>query len=263
MLTRMDWSRPGRIAVVSAALIAAVSLPRMVAADEPAVKPPPSRIANSQLTLRLDPVQGRATVIDIAEPMLTVLTAAHFLSGEDVGKTIRIIREGYLKGRVVAVSRNPGYRTIRSRSSQEESTFGTLGVDTAIALIRLELNDGDERMQFERIRAAELAAGPIPSRPNQVLTVNIVDQTGQEHVVPAGNHLNPKCLAWGRRNYDTRRGDSGAGVFVMRRTASGEPSPLLIGTVSQTDDRGGIASLASHGEPWLEKALAERPDSSR
>ena len=46
----------------------------------------------------------------------------------------------------------------------------------------------------------------------------------------------------------------------MRRMASGEPSPLLIGTVSQTDDRGGIASLASHGEPWLEKALTERPD---
>ena len=51
----------------------------------------------------------------------------------------------------------------------------------------------------------------------QILSVHIVDQYDQEHVVRAGNHLNPRCLAWGKQNYDTQRGDSGSGVFLFAR----------------------------------------------
>ena len=39
----------------------------------------PAPDPQTQLTLRLDPLQGRATVIAIAEQTLTIVTAAHFL----------------------------------------------------------------------------------------------------------------------------------------------------------------------------------------
>ena len=226
-------------------------------AAEPA-KPGPPRIVETQLTLRLNPMQGRATVIEVEDHTLVIVTAAHFLAADDVGKPIQIHHEANLTGRLVAVARNPGFRPIRSRTTDEESAFGTLGVDTAIAVITLELKSEAERRVFEKIRPAEMTLAPVPSAPNQLLTVNIVDQFGEEHAVRAGNHLNPKCLAWGRRNYDTQRGDSGAGVFLMRKTPEGETTPVLIGNVSQTDDRGGIASLSSRGEPWVSQALTER-----
>ena len=41
--------------------------------------------------------------------------------------------EGRLRGRLVAVTRNPGFRLVRSRTSDEPSASGTLGVDTAVA----------------------------------------------------------------------------------------------------------------------------------
>jgi hypothetical protein len=41
----------------------------------------------------------------------------------------------------------------------------------------------------------------------------------------------------------------------MEKTADGEPWPVLIGNISQIDDRGGIASLAYRKDPWIEKAL--------
>jgi hypothetical protein len=226
-------------------------------AAEPA-KPGPPGIVETQLTLRLNPMQGRATVIEISDQTLTIVTAAHFLAADDVGKPIQIHHDGNLTGRLVAVARNPGFHPIRSRATDEEMAFGTLGVDTAVAVITLDLRSDAERRVFEKIRAADMTLMPVPNVPNQILTVNIVDQNDEEHVVRAGNHLNPKCLAWGRRNYDTQRGDSGAGVFVMRKTSEGETVPVLIGNVSQTDDRGGIASLASRGEQWVNQALTEQ-----
>jgi hypothetical protein len=227
------------------------------AAESP-LPPEPPRIAETQLTLRVNPVQGRATVIRLSEDTLTVVTAAHFLSAEDVGKLVQIQNQfaGRLAGSLVSVVRNPAFRTIRSRESNEELAFGTLGVDTAVAVLKVDLRPKGAHLGFAKIRAAELSPVPITNGLNQVLTVNIVDQQGEEHVVRAGNHLNPKCLAWGRRGYDTQRGDSGAGVFLLRKSTDGKTWPILIGNVSQSDPRGGIGSLTSRGEPWIEKALA-------
>jgi hypothetical protein len=42
----------------------------------------------------------------------------------------------------------------------------------------------------------------------------------------------------------------------MRNTPEGEPRPILIGVVSQTDDRGAIGSLIHRDEPWIEDTLA-------
>jgi hypothetical protein len=208
------------------------------------------------LTLKLAPVQGRATVIAIAEDALTAMTAAHFISDEDVERTILIQwQEVPFSGRVVSVARNPHFRPIRSRTSSGFSTSGTLGVDTAVVVIKVDLPDDGQRLAFEKIKAADLTTRFIPGSSGQILPVHIVDQLGEEHVVRAGNHLNPKCLAWGRQNYEARPGDSGAGLFVMLKTPEGEPQPLLIGNVSQTDDRGAIGSLTQRHEPWIEDIL--------
>jgi hypothetical protein len=236
-------------------LLLAASVLAAAGAEPPDARGP-SSIQPTQLTLRLDPMQGRATVIGISEETLTIMTAAHFLAPEDVGRTILIRGVGSLRGELLAVTRNPGFQVQRSRTSPEPSAFGTLGVDTAIAVIKVQLRRESERRAFAQIRSAELTSEPIPGRAREILTVNIVDQSGREHVVRAGNHLNPKCLAWGRQGYDTQRGDSGAGVFYLRKTPDGESRPILIGNVAQTDDRGGLATLVSRGEGWVRIASA-------
>ena len=228
-----------------------------VGAADVAPKAVPPSISATQLTLRLDAVQGQATVIEEADATLTVVTAAHFLTPADVGKTLAIHHQnGNLKGAVAAVATNPGYRAFRSRMLPASATYGTLGVDTAIADIRVELPTPQARALFEAIEPAGLTAHPIPLGRDRILSVRIVDQFGAEHTVRAGNHLNPKCLAWGRRSYDVRRGDSGAGVFLLAKTPEGAAAPILIGNVSQVDDRGGIASLIDPHADWVEKALA-------
>src|SRR4051794_41932751 len=81
----------------------------------------PPRIAETQVTLRLDPLQGRATVIAVSDRTLTVLTAAHFLSAADVGKAVLIRRpEGELRGHLSAVTPNPGFP--RSRTGKPYET---------------------------------------------------------------------------------------------------------------------------------------------
>jgi hypothetical protein len=221
-------------------------------------QPSPSPIADTQVTLRIIPLQGRATVIAIDGPALTVVTAAHVLTPDDLGRFIHLRhRDRPLSGRVTAVWRNPGFHPVRSRSNpHERSADGTLGVDTAIAVIAIDLVGAADRRVFEQIRAADIAPQPIPGRSGQLVPVHIVDQNGEEHVLRAGNQLNPKSLAWGRRSFDTQRGDSGAGVFALARKAEGEPWPILIGVVSQTDDRGAIATVIHRHEPWIEEALA-------
>ena len=225
------------------------------------VRPP--QIIETQLTLRLVPMQGRATVIAIADETLTILTAAHFLAPEDVGRTIQVQQEAPLRGRLVAVTRNPSFRQLRSRNSNAPSAFGTLGVDTAIATIKVNLGSENERRALAKIRTADLTRDPLPNSDRQALSVHIVDQFGVEHTTRAGNHLNPRCLAWGKQSYDTQRGDSGAGVFLIRPTPEGQPVPILIGSVAQTDERGGIASLASRNERWIEKAITGLPAESK
>jgi hypothetical protein len=245
---------------LSLLLLSVAAAARGFAADQPE-KPP--AIAATQLTLRLVPLQARATVIAIAEETLTVLTAAHFLGPEDVGRNIQVEKGGVLRGRLLAVTRNPGFRQLRSRQTDEPSSFGILGVDTAVATISVDLRGQRARRAFSTIRAAELARERILSNSGQVVSVHIVDQFDKEHVVRAGNHLNPRCLAWGRQSYDTQRGDSGAGVFFVRKTSEGEDRPILIGNVSQTDARGGFATLAYGSERWIEKALETPPAEPR
>jgi hypothetical protein len=230
------------------------------AADR-AEKPPP--IATTQLTLQLVPVQARATVIAIASETLTILTAAHFLSPEDVGRTIQIVKGVSLRGKVVAVARNPAFRQLRSRQSNEPSPFGTMGVDSAVATIKVDLRGARAQQAFAAIRAVELVRDPILSNSGQMLYVHIVDQFDREHVIRASNHQNPRCLVWGRQSYDTQRGDSGAGVFFMRKNSDGEEWPILIGNVSQTDARGALASLAYGSERWVRKALEAAREESR
>src|SRR5262249_22640057 len=158
-----------------------------------------------------------------------------------------------------AVVPNPEFPRSRSGKPYETPAREAVGVDTAIASIAVDVHGGGAPRIFLAIRPAELAPHPVPGSAAQVLTAHIVDPDGREHVVRAGNHLNPKCLAWGRRQYGTRRGDSGAGVFIVRRTPEGRPWPVLIGSVSQVDGRGGIASLAHRDLPWLARAIGGRP----
>jgi hypothetical protein len=249
VITRMVQSR------IVWFLLALVSAQDGHADRAPARVAPP--ITETQLTLQVPPYRGQATVIAISGESLTVLTAAHFLGEDAVGKAIRIPRkEGTLAGRVAAVARNPKFHPIRSRNPQDASAYGTLGVDSAIVTMKLDLNGERDRRSFAKIRPADLTREPISSGAVVIVPVHIVDQTGKEHVVRAGNHLNPKCLAWGRRNYDVQRGDSGAGVFLARKTSDGDSQLVLIGNVSQTDDRGGIASLASRTDAWIDETLA-------
>lgn len=223
----------------------------------PAQTPP--RILETQLTLRLGPVQGRGTVIAVADDTLTVITAAHFVSVDAAGKTVLVRRnEGDLIGRVMAATPNPNFHMDRSGKPSEDPARGTVGVDTAVVIIKVDLRGEGGYRVFRTIKPADMTPHPIPGGPNQILIVHIVDQFGEEHVVRAGNHLNSKCLAWGRRGYDTRPGDSGAGVFVIRNRADGEPRLTLIGTVSQSDGRGGIASLAHRNDPWIERAVGQK-----
>ena len=94
-------------------LLAGVGAP--AGAEDPPEKPTASQIPQTQLTLRLNPLQGRATVVAIAEQTLTIVTAAHFLSPVDVGRTILIQGQVPLAGRLEAVTRNPGFQPLRSR----------------------------------------------------------------------------------------------------------------------------------------------------
>src|SRR4051812_27059930 len=254
MVTGMRESRIVGVVVFLSGVIAA-------RAQEPVPKPPPAppSINETQLTLRIHPVQGRGTVIAVADGVMTIVTAAHVLAASDVGRPILIQQQGRLSGRVVSVTRNPGFRQVRSRNPNERPTDGTVGVDTAVVTVAVDLQHEGERQLFQRIRPADLSERAIPGGPDQILPVRIVDQFGEEHSLRAGNHLNPKCLVWGKRGFDTRPGDSGAGVFVLTRSPSGESRPVLIGVVSQTDERGAIATVVHRDEPWLEEALGRLP----
>jgi hypothetical protein len=220
----------------------------------------PPRIAETQVTLQAKAVKGRGTVVAVADEVLTVVTAAHFLAHSDVGQTIVVQQrpDRELKGQVLAVVTNPGFPENRQGKPQNTPAQEAVGVDTEIIRIKVDVQGADAQRVFGSIRPADLAPRPVPGGRDQILRVHIVDQFGEEHVVRAGNHLNPKCLAWGR-SYEPKPGDSGAGVFVMRRTAAGGSSPMLIANVSQVDSRGGIASLVHRDARWISSAIVAQP----
>ena len=223
----------------------------------------PSRIAATQVTLRVGPTRAQGTAIASDGETLTLITAAHFLSDGDVGKPIFLRHAaGPLIGHVESITRNPFYHPVRPRTPGEASAYGTMGVDTEVATVKVDLRSEGERKTFQSIQTAEVTTRQIPGTSGRILPVHIVDQFGEEHVVRAGNHLNPKCLAWGRGSFDVHRGDSGSGVFVLLKTPEGGTTPVLIGNVSQIDDRGGIASLTGREERWLEEALARHQAAS-
>ena len=230
-----------------------------VIAEDPPERPTAPEIPQTQLTLRLNPLQGRATVVAIAEQTLTIVTAAHFLSPEDAGRTILIQGEGALRGRLEAVTRNPGFQPLRSRTTDVPTAVGTLGVDTAVALIKVDLRRENERRRVRQDPLRRMDQGPPAEtlRPDPERAHRGSVRSGARR--PGGQSPEPAMSRLGRQNYDTQRGDSGSGVFLMRKTPEGQSLPILIGNVSQTDERGGLASLAHRNEYWIVRAMAGLP----
>jgi hypothetical protein len=245
-------------------------IPRMVVVLVLAVagwSPPDSsapvgaRIAESQVTLEAQRVAFQGSVIDrrTDPPRLTVVTAAHglFPLGEGTPIVVRpVAGEVALRGVVESAVPNPGYKPLRTRDPRSALKYqGAIGSDNSVVTLRLTLS-ARERPVFQALQAVPVTARPVPDRARVgVLTVHVVDRKGVEHVVKAGNSMNPKWLAWGPR-YQPRPGDSGAGVFLVvdpsapdrRSDAQATPHVLLIGNVVASDDAGGIAALFSQAE---------------
>jgi Trypsin len=221
-------------------------------------------IPDTQITVRLGAKQFQATVVAKDGGSVTIVTAAHCVSAREAGLPILLVHaDRQLRGRLVRAVQNPGYRPVTSRDARSNAVRGVLCVDNAVATIEVHPANQREQEVFRQLRQAELAAAPLPEGPIQTLTVHIYDQDGQAHVVKAGNHLNPKCLAWGSVSYHPMPGDSGAGVFLMRQNADGQTTPLLIGNVALSDNRGGIAPLVSRRSRWVDEAFTGTGGQSR
>jgi len=233
------------------------SLARADPTPKPAVSPHPPRISETQVALQVDQIRAQATVIGISKERLTVLTAAHFLAESDAGKAIQISQPAQepIQGQVIRVWINPDFPAGHPNQPRRVPAQEAVGVDSEIIQIQLQAQATGVKSEPKGIRAADLALRPTPAGDRRVLRVRIMDQFGEEHNLLAGNHLNPKCLAWGRGGFEPRPGDSGAGVFFVIRNPEGEEIPVLIGNVSQVDSRGGIASIVYRNAKWMEDAL--------
>jgi hypothetical protein len=234
-----------------------LTLPSTIrASDTPQPSAALAAIQETQLTVRLASKQFQATVVAKDANTLTIVTAAHCVSANEVGSALSLTHaDRLLSGRLVRAAQNPDYRPVASRDPQSKAVRGVLSVDNAVATIEVRPANDREKETFRLLKPAELTASPVPDRANQTLTVHILDQRGEAHVVKAGNHLNPKCLAWGNASYHPVPGDSGAGVFLVQSQADGKPTTLLIGNVALSDNRGGIAPLVSRKGPWVDEAL--------
>lgn len=222
-----------------------------------------SRIAATQVSLDLGMTRARGTVIGKTRDAMVVETAAHVVADETVGSLVAVgWRGNVLAGVLTDVARNPQFHPLRVGEPEESSIDGAIGVDSAVLVIELSGPDAAARRAFDAIRPAEMATRLVPRGSARIIPVHIVDQFGREHVVRAGNHLNPQCLVWGSRHYDPQPGDSGSGVFVVVRTTDEIAKPVLIGNVAQADDRGGIASLA-HRASWIGRAIRKARSRSR
>lgn len=262
----LSTARPGYNRVMThARRLRPAFLGLLLAAAPPAVDTVPRdasfpAIRETQVTLMTGHTRFRGTVVGKDGSTLTLLTSAHCLSPEDVGTTIGVQQGGgNLRARVGAVARNPAFHPIRSRDRRDPSVRGVLGVDNAIVTLLVGPSGAPEERLLAGFRPAEMAARVTPGGRGQVVTVRVIDQTGVEHVVRAGNHLNPKSLAWGHSVYRVTPGDSGSGVFLVREDTRGATRPILVGNVSLSDDRGGVASLVSRADRWVDQAL-RRPE---
>ena len=217
----------------------------------------PATIGQTQLQVRLENRQFQATAIARDGDLVTLLTAAHCLGPDDAGAPlwVRQVDEGLLQGEVMTVTWNPAYEGIDPGDG--EVTRG-LGIDSAIATIRIKPVGVTEAARLLAIRPADLAPSQVLSAGRKIVTIHVVDQHGREHVLRAGNHLNPKCLAWGG-GYRPEQGDSGSGVFLQVPGPEGRERPLLVGNVAFLDDRGGIAPLISRRDPWVGLGPAPAP----
>ncbi len=204
-------------------------------------------VRESQVTLSLDrggkrtKLQG--TIIGKQGGTLIVLTAAHGLGPKDVGGEIRLKQgDAAATGRVEKADHNPYYRP--------QPTSDIPGADNAIVRIRLE--DGGT-LDPTKLRTAEVAGWAIPEPDGQAVTVQMIDQFGAGHFVKGGNYSNPRWLEWGP-TYRPVGGDSGSGVFVLRKKADGTVAPILVGVVVDRSERGGGASLVHSKDKWVQAA---------
>ncbi|HEV3120487.1 MAG TPA: trypsin-like peptidase domain-containing protein [Isosphaeraceae bacterium] len=218
----------------------------------------PLGIHATQVTIRLGREQFRATVVGKEGETLTILTAAHCVSDRDAGAAL-LLRHGNttLRGKVIQAAHNPDYKPVPSRDPASRAVRGVLCVDTALATIQLDPANPKEREAASAITVAELSSEAVVGTRIRTISVHIIDQEEREHMVTAGNHLNPKCLAWGRASYHPQPGDSGAGVFFLQEGAGGKLRPVLVGNVALSDDRGGIAPVVSHSSHWVEEAFVK------
>ena len=145
-------------------------------------------------------------------------------------------------GRVESVVRNPFYRPGPSGDVP--------GADNAVARVFIPA----EPELLRALGTAEMSAVTVPEPGGRVLSVQVVDQFKVGRVVKAGNFTNPRWLEWGP-SYRPVAGDSGSGVFVLKRFPDGQVRPILIGVVVDRGERGGGGSLLSREDAWVEAVL--------
>src|SRR5262249_27221537 len=114
--------------LVSGGLVVAQEAPPKPAAE-------PEGVRASQVTVEVFQsnveTRFRASVLakSPSDRTLRVLTAAHCLSRDDVGRPVRVLRgRASLKGKVVDIRRNPSYAT--------DPNIETPGADNAVALFQ-------------------------------------------------------------------------------------------------------------------------------
>lgn len=212
-------------------------------------------IAQTQVTIALRNENRmsrfRATILAIEGRDLTLMSAAHCLDGEDVETKVHFGSGGEypFEATIRSVVRNPNY----------QPNVVTLSPGNDNEVVRLEVakeSAADER--FADLRPATLSEWPIPERAGQTIGLLTIDQTQHTHVLVASNHSSPLWLEWGPR-FKPLPGDSGSGVFVLKRGEDGKPQPLLIGTVIVRGPVGGGASLVWGKAPWVARSLPEDP----
>lgn len=191
-------------------------------------------------------VRFRATVIARGRADLTILTAAHCLGPSDTGREITLHRgDQTFATKVLAVARNPSYGT---------GPGGEIpGADNALALVRLVEPDQPPATWTDLVPAS-ISNEIIPEPDGQTLPIVSVDQFEKLHIVRAGNYSNPKWLEWGN-TYRPIPGDSGSGVFVLKRDPKGGFEPVLIGVVTDRSELGGGGSVISRRHAWIARAL--------
>lgn len=206
-------------------------------------------IRETQVTITVDQgnrrTQLQATVIWRDGDAVTLLTAAHGIAPGDVGAQVRLRRgDKWVSGRVERVAQNPFYRPAGSGDIP--------GADNAFTRIRLD--DGGT-LDPAAFKNAELTGWATPENEGNAVTVLSIDQFGKHHLVRGGNYSNPRWLEWGPI-YRPIPGDSGSGVFVIRKKPDGSVAPVLIGAVVDRSDQGGGASLIHASDGWIRELFA-------